>query len=82
MSTVAYLDRFLDPITEAFTPEMARKIAELRADPELQAHVEDLRKKANEGTLTTDEDADYKNFLEALDIISVIQLKARRFLAG
>ncbi|MCH8044159.1 MAG: hypothetical protein IID44_10630 [Planctomycetes bacterium] len=40
MATVNYLDRFLDPISDAFTPQMARTIVELRAEPELQAHVE------------------------------------------
>jgi hypothetical protein len=82
MATVSYLDRFLDPVTEAFTPELARKIVELRADAELQSHVAVLRRKANEGTLTPDEEAEYKDFVEALDVVSIIQGKARQFLAG
>ena len=82
MSTVSYLDRFLEPVTQAFTPELARLIFELRADYELQAEVEVLRKKANEGTLSPEEDASYKDFVEAVDVISIIQLKARRFLAA
>lgn len=81
MSTAGYLDRFFEPMTEAFTPELARMIIEYRADPELQAQIELLRKKANEGTLTPEEDAEYKEFVEAVDIISMIQAKARRFLA-
>jgi hypothetical protein len=40
-----------------------------------------LRLKANEGTLTPSEDAEYKDFVEAVDLISIIQTKARRFLA-
>lgn len=81
MSTISYLDRFLEPMTEAFSPEVARAIVDLRADPETLAHVEILRRKANEGQLTTEEDAEYKDFVEAVDIISVIQAKARQFLA-
>ena len=42
MSTVNYLDRFLEPVTEAFTPEVARKLVELRADAELEARVQVL----------------------------------------
>ena len=81
MSTVSYLDRFLEPLTEAFTPELARKLVELRANPQLQSHIEQLREKANEGTLTGEEEAEYKDFVEAVDVISIIQAKARRFLA-
>jgi len=67
-------------VTGAFTPEMAR-VVDLRADVETQARIEELRHKANEGTLTPDEDAEYKEFVEAVDIISIIQSKARTFLA-
>ena len=81
MSTTSYLDRFLDPITEAFTPEVARRIAELRADDELQGEIDVLREKANAGTLTPDEEAAYKDFVEAVDLISIVKSKARRFLA-
>lgn len=81
MSTVSYLDRFLEPVTEAFTPALARKLVDLRADPELQAHIDGLRQKANEGILTPEEDAEYKDFVEAVDVISIIQAKARQFLA-
>jgi hypothetical protein len=81
MSTTSYLDRFLDPITEAFTPEVARRIVELRADDELQAEIDVLRQKAKAGTLTSDEEAAYKDFVEAVDLISIVQSKARRFLA-
>ena len=82
MSTVSYLDRFLQPVTEAFTPELARVIVGLRADDELQAEVEVLREKANIGALSPDEEMAYKDFVEAVDVISILQSKARRFLAS
>jgi hypothetical protein len=69
MSTVSYLDRFLEPVTEAFTPELARLLVDLRADDKLQAEIEALRQKANEGTLSPDEKASYKDFVEAVDVI-------------
>ena len=81
MAALNYLDRFLDPISEAFTPGMARKIADLRAEPDVQARVDELAAKANEGELTPEEDAEYKSYIEAADVIGVIQAKARRFLA-
>ena len=82
MSTVSYLDRFLQPVTEAFTPELARALVDLHADSELEAEIEVLRQKANTGTLSPDEEVAYKDFVEAVDVISIIQSKARRFLAS
>ncbi|REJ90213.1 MAG: hypothetical protein DWQ34_17775 [Planctomycetota bacterium] len=81
MTTTTYLDRLLDPVTDAFTPELARAIVDLRADAETEARINLLRRKANDGTLTPEEDAEYKEFVEAVDVLSVIQSKARRFLA-
>ena len=81
MATASYLDRLLEPLTEAFTPRMASIILELRADSELEGHIDELRLKANSGTLTPAEEAEYKDFVEAVDLISIMQAKARRFLA-
>ena len=80
MASTSYLDRFLDPLTEALTPEIAGKIVNLRVDPELQAQIDDLRHKANEGSLTAAEDEEYKGIVEAIDLISILQAKARRVL--
>jgi hypothetical protein len=81
VATTRYLDRLLDPLAEAFTPKLASALVELRADSELEAHIAELRRKASNGTLTPGEDAEYKDFVEAVDLISIIQAKARRFLA-
>jgi hypothetical protein len=78
---MSYLDRLLDPLTDVFTPEVAKAVLGLRADSELEAHIAELRRKANEGTLTPAEDAEYKDFVEAVDLISIIQAKARDFLS-
>lgn len=75
------MDRLLDPLTDTPTPESASAILELRVDAEMQARVEELRRNANEGTLTPDEDAEYKDFIEAVDLVSIMQAKARRFLS-
>lgn len=72
----------LDPMAEAFTPDVARKIAEMRAAPELLARIADFPSKSSEGTLSSDEEAEYKEFVEALDVVSLIQAKTRRFLAS
>jgi hypothetical protein len=80
MSTASALDRFLDPVTACFTPQVAERIAALRLDPELSARIESLAQKANEGTLTAEEDEEYKDYIEGGDMLALIQAKARRFL--
>ncbi len=82
MSTVTtYLDRLLDPVTDSFTPEFAQTVVDLRADAEVQKEIDELREKANKGMLTLEEDAAYKEFVEAVDVIAILQSKARRYLA-
>ena len=80
MATASTLDRLLDPVTSCLTPEVARKLVELRLDPELTARIEWLAEKANEGRLTPEEDAEYKDYIEGGDLIALLQAKARRFL--
>ena len=81
VAVLSYLDRFLDPLTEALTPESASALLNLRADPDLEARIDELRSKAKEGTLTPAEDAEYKDVVEAVDIVSIMQAKARRVLS-
>jgi hypothetical protein len=81
MATTSYLDRLLEPLTEAFTPQLAATLIALRADPEMETRIGELRQKTNAGTLTPEEAAEYKDFVEAVDLISIMQAKARRFLA-
>jgi len=45
------LDRVLDPFTRCLTREVARRIANLRADSATQTRVDELADKANEGQL-------------------------------
>jgi hypothetical protein len=80
MATVSALDRFLDPVTACFTPQVAERIASLRLDPELTARIELLAQKANEGILTAEEDDEYKDYIEGGDVLALLQAKARRVL--
>jgi len=81
MSTATSLDRLLDPVMSCFTPQVAQRIVDLRLDPELKARIEYLANRANEGTITPEEDVEYKDYVEGGDVIALLQAKARRFLA-
>ena len=78
MSTAAiHLDRFLDPLADCLSPEVAVKVAALRADEEMQTRIDYLADRANEGLLTDDEREEYSGYLHAIDVITVLQAKAR-----
>lgn len=81
MTTTSYLDRFLDPVAEVLSPEAAQRLVDLKVDDQLKTRIEELGCKANEGTLTPDEDAEYKDYVETGDLIALLQAKARRVLA-
>lgn len=79
--TLPALEKLLDPVSRCLTPESARELAELRADPAIQARLDELAEKCTEGQLTEEESAEYETYVRALDFIAVLQSKARRVLA-
>lgn len=78
MTTAAALDRLLDPITLLLSADVAQRLVQFRADAATQAHLDDLAKRANEGSLTTDERAEYEAYVSAIDLVSILQAKARQ----
>ena len=77
----AVLERVLDPVAEILTPAVALGIANMRADPRLQDRLDELAGKANEGLLTEDEQREYRDTIDAIDFIGILQSKARQVLA-
>jgi hypothetical protein len=76
------LDRLLDPVSRCLTDNAARELAGLRADEETQARVRDLAEKCNEGTLSTEERAEYESYVMAASVVAILQAKARARLAA
>ena len=76
-----YLDRLLAPVTQYFTPEVAERIVSLQADPDIQVRIEELAAKANEGQLSAEERAEYEDYIEAVDLVAILQARARSILA-
>ena len=72
------LERFVDHLTRGFTPELAKHFAEIpKPDPEFQARLDELAGKANEGSLTSDETQEYDKYVEYMDFVAYVRLKAR-----
>ena len=82
MSTVGVnmLERVVDTLSACLTPESARRILEMRVDPAVAARARLYAEKANEGRLNPEEDAEYREYLDAMDLIAVLQAEARRVL--
>lgn len=76
------LSRLLEPVGQMMPVAFARELAAMRARPEEQARIDELAEKANEGSLTAEERAEYEAYIDAIDVISILQSKARAVLAG
>ncbi len=66
---------FLEQFTDTFTPELAEHFANLPPSPELQARLDFLGEKANEGALTDAERREYATYVEAMDVVALLRVK-------
>ena len=80
MASPTLLERMVDPIGRVLTPEAAKEIVNLRADKETQQRIDQLADKCNEGTLTSEERAEYQEFISMFNILTVLQARARTIL--
>ena len=75
------LDGLLSPLGECLNPESARRVLALKADPKLQARVDDLATRHSEGLLTPEEQAEYGKYVSYSTFVAILKSKARRLLA-
>lgn len=76
-NTSAVLDDLFDPVSRCLTPEVAARIAGLRASPHVQQKLDELAEKSTEGTLTDAERSEYETYVRAINFIGLLQAKAR-----
>ena len=77
----AVLTRYrLAPLGRYLTPEVAKALVDLRADPKRQTRLEVLAEKNTEGALTPEERNEYETAVRAIEFIAVLQAKARAML--
>ncbi|MEP0843301.1 MAG: hypothetical protein HRF43_11405 [Phycisphaerae bacterium] len=79
---VEVLERMLDPVSQVLTPDVARRLLALRADPIAQQRIEELADKCTEGQLSDEERAEYESYVSAVNVLSVLQAKARALLVN
>ena len=78
---MSVLDDILEPVTNAFSRDVAQAIVNIRAGETAQARMAVLAEKCNEGLMTPAEQAEYESYVHAVDVVSVLQVKARVWLA-
>lgn len=82
MSTADFLHRYLEPVAMALTPQSARAILAIHPTEADVARIETLGQKANDGSLSDEERDEYRTYVDAGDLISILKAKARLTLAG
>ena len=65
------------PIFALLSDEQVRHLADLQADPSLADRVDELASKANEGELSFEERAEYEAYIDANNLLAVLQAEAR-----
>jgi hypothetical protein len=74
------LEDLMESVCRCFTPSVAARIVALRAAPTVQRRLGHLAKKNAESKLTAREEAEYDAYVEWLDVIAILQAKARESL--
>jgi hypothetical protein len=74
------LDQFLDPTGGWLTPQIAQRIVSWQPTSAVRERILELGRKAEEGSFTAEEDAEYERYIEDGDVISLLQAKTRRLL--
>ncbi len=80
MNAGGILEQILDPLTDCLTLQAALKIVGFEVDSETQERVNELAAKAQAGSLSEAEKADYHDFVEAFDLVAILKSKARMLL--
>lgn len=75
------LDELIGALSECLTPESARRLLALKADPQLQARVDDLATRHSRGLLTPEEQGEYRGYVYFDTFIAILRSKARQLLA-
>jgi hypothetical protein len=81
-NTTPALDRLVGALGQCLTPEAARRVLALKADRMLQARVDYLVRRCNEGRLSAEERAENGDHVSVSTFVAVLKLKARHILAN
>lgn len=78
MDAATGIDDLLEPLSLCLDAESAQRLIAFRIERPVQARIETLGQRANEGSLSPSERAEYEALINASDFIAILKLKARR----
>jgi hypothetical protein len=71
------IDRLLEPLSQCIRGDGEEALLNLKADAELQARMDSLARRSDEGQLTAPERVEYETYIRLGNIIAILQAKAR-----
>ena len=77
---MAAFDRGIRPVLQLVLPDKAAAVLNFRPPAELQARIEQLAGKSNEGHLTEAERAEYQGYVRANKFVAVLRRQARQLM--
>ena len=78
ISETAAFEQGIRPLMEIVLPDKRDAVLGFRADPQLQARIEELAGKSTEGELTDEERAEYSGFVRANKFVALLKREAMR----
>lgn len=72
------IDEMLEPFTEALSRKAAKRLASFAAKPTVQARIDELAAKCNEGDLTEAERREYETYVQIGNVFALLKAKAKR----
>jgi hypothetical protein len=79
---MAAFGRGIRPVLRIVLPEKAKAVLRFRADPTLQARIEQLAEKSTEGRLTSKEKAEYAGYVRANKFVAILQRQAKQLIGS
>ncbi len=76
------LDHLVASLGDCLTPESARRLLAMKADPQLQERVDDLAGRHGRGELSAEEQAEYSRYVSYSTFVAILKSKARQLLVN
>jgi hypothetical protein len=76
------LNRLLEPLSQSLGVEGAQQLLDFRIDPAVQARIDELADRSNEGLLTEAERNEYVGYIEGISLINLLMATARGMLSS
>lgn len=81
-SSTPALEELIAALADCLTPDSARRVIALKADPRLQERVDDLAARHSQGLLAPEEHAEYGSYVSYSTVVAILKSKARQLLAS